>query len=261
MLKMGTKVVDLRFVLGFCVLQGLLIFLFLSSNKQDLQPQIGRIDTPDTDIEPISTKNDEVKGIPEISNNTDIDCPHCETESCICGSQCCCCSPDSARCKWWKIPPYILPKCDREVLLGMLWWLRSRAQIPFYLFFGTLLGAVREGGHIDHEEDIDICVDRAVWPSVKHDIIQALSESNDTTYWLNNEDDPIRFFLSKKNKLHVDIWLYDLGNTSSSFTGWLYKAELVNDMLYPLVPCDYSGHTYWCPGNSKDWLKKEYGPN
>ena len=140
----------------------------------------------------------------------------------------------------------------------MLWWLQSVAHVPFHLTFGSLLGAVRGGAHMDYDTDIDIAVDRALWPFIKQNITQALANGNTSYYLKYKENNPTRLYFSRRNLVHIDLWLENRGPNKT--TDGRYT-NVRNDILFPLRPCNLSGHAYWCPAKSEELLSACYGKN
>ena len=117
------------------------------------------------------------------------------------------------------------------------------------------------GAHIEFDDDIDIAVDRALWSVVQKRITQAISNTSYVFVPLIRRKDPdlARLYFGKTNLLHVDIWLYNRGPTNTT-GGNLRKTISVvnNDILFPLRPCNFSGHSYWCPAKSEEWLDGSY---
>ena len=173
-----------------------------------------------------------------------------------------CCSPEGLRCSFTKVPPYKIPDCEIDHLTSMLWWLQSVAHVPFHLMFGSLLGAVRGGAHMDYDTDIDTAVDRALWPLIKKNITQALANGNTSYYLKYNKKNPSRLYFGRRNTIHIDFWLYNRGPNKTTDGNYPKISDIVrNDILFPLRPCNLSGHAYWCPAKSEEYLSACYGKN
>jgi len=170
-----------------------------------------------------------------------------------------CCKPDNKRCDWVKTSTTI-PECEKQNLLQLLRWLKKTLKnIEWRLDSGTLLGAIRERGHIQHETDIDIAVSLDDWEKMAR-AIQA--RINSTHFTFKDTKYPSRLFFSHTNKVHVDIWPYKRYKTTSNLwqsapkTTWV---SVANDKLYPFKECEYENDTYPCPRDSKWILSTKYG--
>jgi len=82
-------------------------------------------------------------------------------------------SPPSERCCWLML----------KELLGALRTFLSQHDIPFYVMFGTLLGARRDAGIMHWTSDVDIAVE-----SSSIAILESINEWNDRYYfWMENK--------------------------------------------------------------------------
>jgi hypothetical protein len=82
-------------------------------------------------------------------------------------------SPSSERCCWLML----------KELLGALQTFLNQRDIPFYVMFGTLLGARRDAGIMHWTSDVDIAVE-----SSSIAILEGINEWNDRYYfWMENK--------------------------------------------------------------------------
>ena len=130
------------------------------------------------------------------------------------------------------------------------------AKLPFYLSWGTLLGAMRGAKHIPHETDIDLSVDRAAWKANLGNLTRLLR----TTHFVLTTKWPTpRLFYSKGKAVHVDLWLVDRWATTTDEHDHKRTDSVENAVLYPFSPCAYEGHAYDCPRDAGAWLAMTYG--
>jgi hypothetical protein len=174
-----------------------------------------------------------------------------------------CCGVGSVRCDWVKTPPYTIPHCEKQNLLSILRWLKEVTTVEWTLFAGTLLGSVRENGHIEHETDIDITVDKRD----RAKLIREIEEHIPFSHFVFKADErhyvPDRVFFSETNLVHVDIWTHEKGEYFTKEVAYLknghrwYKVN--NDILYPPSKCIYEGDYYNCPNKPVEWVRGRYG--
>jgi len=178
-----------------------------------------------------------------------------------------CCKVSSERCVWQKVPPFTIPQCEKENLVDILRWLDYVLDVEWMITAGTLLGAVREQGHIPFETDIDIVMDRKDWKIARKQIKSRLSGTH-FSFWddiENNEFKPAKLYFSTKNRIHVDIWFFDrisnevVSEITSISKNRYRKVNVTADMIYPLSQCEYDGHHYPCPNQSERWVELRYG--
>jgi len=177
-----------------------------------------------------------------------------------------CCSPKNKRCVWTKVPPFTIPQCEKQNLLDLLIWLDDVLDVEWYITAGTLLGAVREQGHIPFETDIDIVVNREDWDIAKEQIESRLRETHFRFYEpKNNEFQPAKLFFSRANRVHADIYLFDrisddiVSEVTPQRRGPYKHVNITADTIFPLSQCEYDGHFYPCPNQSERWVELRYG--
>tara|TARA_B110001450_G_scaffold129971_1_gene122224 strand:+ start:28116 stop:30521 length:2406 start_codon:yes stop_codon:yes gene_type:complete len=171
-----------------------------------------------------------------------------------------CCKPWHKRCKW-VTKTTVIPKCEEKNLLQLLQWLKNTLKnVEWRLDSGTVLGTLREKGHIPHETDIDIAVSQDDWFKMTSAIKTALTS---THYTFKDSKFPSRLFFSKTNQVHVDIWPFKRYKTTTNLwqstregPGWV---SVTNEKLYPFKECEYEKETYPCPRDSEWYLATKYG--
>ena len=265
MTKRWPRTVRPRRVLLALLIACVLFVLYEATRKEDLVTHLVA-SIPRLEVVPVTIREEDpvlqlhsdtsapgLDAVPETAQEEDP-APHLHDDTLKC------CSPEGRRCSFERVPPYKIPDCEFDHLTSMLWWLQSVAHVPFHLTFGSLLGAVRGGAHMDYDTDIDTAVDRALWPLIKKNITQALAMGNTSYFLKSNKNNPSRLYFSSRNRIHIDLWLYNRGPENTTDGHYAELKDVVrNDILFPLRPCNYSGHAYWCPAKSEEYLSACYG--
>lgn len=96
----------------------------------------------------------------------------------------------------------------------------TRNGIPYWLDFGTLLGAVRHQGFVPWDDDIDISMPRDAmnkFISLQKELPDLLAVTTDSL--LDVDTDPILHVYEKRTRCYVDIFPYDLVRGALSSSG------------------------------------------
>ena len=138
--------------------------------------------------------------------------------------------------------------------------LAQQKNINYFIICGTLLGAVRHGGLMSHDDDIDIGI-------LDNDLDKLFSIEKD----LNNIDiyiKPIDIFgyklIDKKNTLWIDVFIFHNNNDDI----YKYKYDeackywpnewFYNDELYPLKKIIFNDILFNCPNNPNKYLDRAF---
>ena len=187
------------------------------------------------------------------------------------------CSQDSKKCE-------VLNECCKDNLLSILIYIDeifNKHNIPYWLDYGSILGAVRECDIISHDDDCDIGI-------LRQDFEKVLSLSK---YFLWDRNfqvlpyfypDFIRVDFSRINELHTDIFLWDFERKSFKNIWeddnkkidkivltrheYLSKDDLKGrwfpvSYLFPLQKIKLRGHEFYCPNKPEEFVKFRYGLN
>jgi hypothetical protein len=170
----------------------------------------------------------------------------------------------------------LLRSADLEALCDMLTEITvdfEQNNIPHFLCMGSLLGSVRQGGHIPWEHDIDLCVPRSLRPNVTSILTGPKyaglllpfpqPENRNLSKALGHV--MIRRAHARLVHLWIDVYWYDVENSEGDLfisgarqnRGDIWPGQYV----WPLVPRRYCGSAYWGPHEAEPLLEREYGQN
>jgi hypothetical protein len=172
--------------------------------------------------------------------------PYCTQFSLNCGE-----SPDSFN-RGYTGRGEDTPSCCATHLVELLFAvadLLEREGIPYFIFWGTWLGAVRHGGLIPWDYDIDLGV-----PAAYRERVHGLkSELRAQGYYFMHKgvtwDTCLTICYGRINFLHVDIDFWDLDPADAIWQNSEWRqVRLANDDLFPLKRYPFHGRELWGPG-------------
>jgi phosphorylcholine metabolism protein LicD len=154
--------------------------------------------------------------------------------------------------------------------------------IRWSLAFGTLLGAIRQGEMNSGDSDVDISVDMKDI-HVAEFVLNHAIKATGKYYWVgcnpitktSNTKTVRRLNYSKKNLIHIDVWLHNITDTPNStlYLRW-QEAKLAEgvtanvtqqyfvfptEVLKPTRLCEYGGRKYPCPNQAEVIFEAMYG--
>ncbi len=138
-------------------------------------------------------------------------------------------------------------------------WLAD-ADLPVFLTFGSLLGWIRDGGFIQHDDDIDLGLLDADWPRI-HAVAEALSAAGWQVAWFG--DDEVRFWHPGLGGVAVDVFRFR--RTPDGFESRAYSAagehvyHFRAALIAPLRAGEAFGLSLRLPADAEGLLAAHYG--
>lgn len=152
-----------------------------------------------------------------------------------------------------------------------------KKKITYWIAFGTLLGAVRHGGPIFIDDDLDACI-------MKHDIpkLRKLIPyfKRHGYILMENKDEPEKdvckkfkdscdwYIIQDKNKdaLGMDLFVMKTKGNRINYSNpyWIDSSDGKNcyyekSLTFPLVPMRFGNYYVYVPNNSVEHLNRCYG--
>ncbi len=173
------------------------------------------------------------------------------------------CAATTPACTGWER----LPSCCRRHLLGLLdatVRILEEAGILFWLDFGSLLGAYREGGIIEHDDDIDLGVRREDAPRILalRDDFAAVGCSLEPYAEEGLPLGVIRVYRGTVNALHLDLFLWkEEAGTMENSLHFMRRSGFSSQALDGLQTIVFEGRALPCPADVPGFLEERYGPD
>ncbi len=175
-----------------------------------------------------------------------------------------------------------LPDCCKNNLKEMLTdidEILNEENIPYWIDYGTLLGAVREGDILDYDEDADIGI-------LKQDSDKLLNiswkflEKKDLYFYIYGYPYEVSINYGRYNNLHVDIFFWEFERMPFKYM-WEDDIKITNRIclnrknyqlcdeqkgkhfpaanLFPLEKIKLGDHEYYCPKEPEKFVEFRYG--
>ena len=144
-------------------------------------------------------------------------------------------------------------KINREIAKENLLDLRKcleRHNIIFGLMYGTLLGAIREGNFIAHDEDIDLFM----FKEDREKFLETLFELREMGIEVGRDWGYMISII--RNGEYIDIYFYgEINSTTYGCDGYVIKKEFLDN----LIDYDFLGTTFKVPKEYTQLLVELYG--
>lgn len=148
------------------------------------------------------------------------------------------------------------PRRASENLIDAVALLEALGLRPF-LVDGTLLGAVREGGFIAHDKDVDIGLMADEWvPGID----TALTKAGFAVWKVYGERGRGLQYSFTRHGIKLDIFFYYRGESELFHAAWL-KGDPIR-YGYPtfeLSPLMFLGRQFMAPADPEQFLRTKYG--
>lgn len=133
----------------------------------------------------------------------------------------------------------------------------DNASIPFFLFFGTLLGAQREKDFIDHDYDTDI----VVFEPFLQNFIEIIPELEQKGLILARTTKEDRIISLYRNGAYIDIYFAQLKRIGISKKWYIDYSSIKKSWLLSFIHIDFKGLDVLVPEKYEKILKRLYGKN
>jgi len=126
--------------------------------------------------------------------------------------------------------------------------------IPFWLQFGTCLGAVRDGALIPHDRDVDLGLYKdIVEQEIFYDALLAFQDIGFEIIRTAYKDDLITIL---RDKVYIDFYSITKVNYNST---WTWGPCIEEDYYSKLADISFLDTTFQTPSPVLEWLEARYG--
>jgi tetratricopeptide (TPR) repeat protein len=134
----------------------------------------------------------------------------------------------------------------------------NKIKCPYFIMGGTLLGFVREGNFIEHDDDIDIGVFIDDFPM---DLCAELKKQGFNTEATMGEYNKGLEYRFKKNGVQIDIFFWYKESNYSWYGAWWKAGEMLKLKFdkFDLSELYIQEQKFNIPHNPEYWLKQIYG--
>ena len=135
----------------------------------------------------------------------------------------------------------------------------EKYNIRYFLFFGTLLGAIKEKDFIDGDNDIDLGILDKFWENTNlfKNIAKDLGDKK--IYIGSIMDNSMMTLVKSKGKgINIDLYYGKLGKENTIFNGNTWRLEIPNNYFLGLDTINFLGRDVKTPKNPSKFIDKLY---
>lgn len=146
---------------------------------------------------------------------------------------------------------------NAKLILSKTKYLFNVIDLPFYLAYGTLLGAIREHGLIPGDEDVDIFIDN------EEKLFRNLPFLYQNGFKLCRLSRGIIYSFRVNDKSYIDVYIL----RPFKLAIWKLNCYSLSGLATPMkyfkgyCSCEFLGETFQCPKNPEKLLEFWYGKN
>lgn len=164
-------------------------------------------------------------------------------------------------------------KLNNKKLLFLVDDILCKEEIPYWLNYGTLLGAYRDHRFIEHDYDMDVALDEKYMPLIKELMIKnGLNLKVEMCFgsWTNPLNVEYRFEL---DNVYIDFNFYKIEGKKAISYNPLFDREIpigkvvkvcAERSISPfdgLSKFDFLGRVFYVPANTEEYIQANYGPH
>jgi len=160
-----------------------------------------------------------------------------------------------------RLPKKVL----NETLIFLCKLLNSKEIKDWFIFYGTLLGIVRENGCIDNDDDIDIIISEKHYDIVKKLLIENGFEL-ETGYGINTSTNILKTKVKNENGQikysSIDIYMSSFENENDIYDKWnrvLLKDCFLDNREKTFIEKEWEGVKLYLPKDCTRKLENAYG--
>lgn len=184
------------------------------------------------------------------------------------------CTADWERCQEAKSYAIPTPQCCvghvTQIFADLAEAFRKE-KVTWWIDYGSILGAVRNGGQIPHDKDGDA----GVLEEEKETVMRAIDRLEKQGYFVIRKErqsgtfaagNSVKVCMSRLNRTNVDLFFWHQNGEVFTRHNWCtvdqYKGrDVPKDKLFPTKPIAYEGMTLPGPADPEWMCEHRYGPD